>query len=398
MFSDGVETIALRPGFTGKVEEFGMLIPFPAVPALRKIDDDTFAHIESSIDPPQVKVWVYEPRRYYLEHDMPSMAAESDGAALEAPLAVRKNEVRVLKEEAVGMYEVAVLAAGSARALQRWMDEHAYRYPEGMDDVAEDYVKIGWVFVAIKTRVAAAAGVAPRPGMRKAEAVLPAGASFDGHVQGMGFRFRVAEPVVPMRLSVFNGEDPRNVVYMLTDEAVRIDDVPESLVVRQLPGSELFANLTEPLDLIFMEGNKAGLGPNGRAQVDEARRPEPFNRIAAELFAADLLAISSGELSLPFEEEEKELLRVSEALNLRGPDVDRLHTAAIEEQRTAALDGALKDLRSLTMTVFDGVFPGRVLADQNLEFSPYRIPAARNLRRNDALRPPDQEIWVERGW
>ncbi|MAA80213.1 MAG: hypothetical protein CL916_13245, partial [Deltaproteobacteria bacterium] len=47
-FKDGIETIALRPGFTGSVEDFGMLIPFPSPPALRKIEDDTFAHIEAA--------------------------------------------------------------------------------------------------------------------------------------------------------------------------------------------------------------------------------------------------------------------------------------------------------------------------------------------------------------
>ena len=64
-FKDGIETIALRPGFTGSVEDFGMLIPFPSPPALRKIEDDTFAHIEAAIDPPKVVVrkeqtWEYE--------------------------------------------------------------------------------------------------------------------------------------------------------------------------------------------------------------------------------------------------------------------------------------------------------------------------------------------------
>ena len=31
---------------------------------------------------------------------------------------------RVIKEEAIGMYQVVVLEAGSAKALNRWMDEH----------------------------------------------------------------------------------------------------------------------------------------------------------------------------------------------------------------------------------------------------------------------------------
>ena len=57
----GVETMALRPGFTGNVEDFGMLIPFPSPPAIRKIEDDTFAHLENAVDPPEMTVELYEP-------------------------------------------------------------------------------------------------------------------------------------------------------------------------------------------------------------------------------------------------------------------------------------------------------------------------------------------------
>ena len=51
---DGVQTIAIRPGFTGDVQQFGMLVPLPAVPALRKIDDRTFEHLRAAVDPPEV--------------------------------------------------------------------------------------------------------------------------------------------------------------------------------------------------------------------------------------------------------------------------------------------------------------------------------------------------------
>ncbi len=34
-YKNGVETFVIRPGFEGKVDEFGMLIPFPSIPAIR---------------------------------------------------------------------------------------------------------------------------------------------------------------------------------------------------------------------------------------------------------------------------------------------------------------------------------------------------------------------------
>ena len=53
-FARGIETMVLRPGFRGNVEEFGMLIPFPSPPTIRKVDDNIFSHIAAAIDPPEV--------------------------------------------------------------------------------------------------------------------------------------------------------------------------------------------------------------------------------------------------------------------------------------------------------------------------------------------------------
>src|SRR2546429_4268958 len=55
-FKDGLETFVIRPGFSGKVEDFGMLISFPTPPALRKVSEDIFPQIASAIDPPEIVV------------------------------------------------------------------------------------------------------------------------------------------------------------------------------------------------------------------------------------------------------------------------------------------------------------------------------------------------------
>src|SRR5437588_6620548 len=55
-FKDGLETFVIRPGFSGKVEDFGMLISFPTPPALRKVSEDIFPQIAKAIDPPEVMI------------------------------------------------------------------------------------------------------------------------------------------------------------------------------------------------------------------------------------------------------------------------------------------------------------------------------------------------------
>ena len=200
------------------------------------------------------------------------------------------NKVRVLREEAVGMYEVAVLEAGSAAALKKWMDDHGYRYPEGMDEVCDDYVNDRWCFVAVKTKVGQKAGADPRPGQRSANTRLPSGSSFDGHVQAMGFRFKSTELVVPMRLSAFNEGELRNVVYLLTEGPRKIRAIPEEYVMRQISGEQLIKNVTQPLPLRIIGGTEKDIPEYRRKSLKAERNPEPKNGAARDLFASDLLA------------------------------------------------------------------------------------------------------------
>ena len=385
-FADGVQTIAIRPGFTGTVEAFGMLIPLPSVPALRKIDDRTFTHLAAVVDPPIVRV---EAERVYMADDF----AYPSAAPQEESLEIEREDVRVVKEEAVGMYEVAVLEAGSAAALQRWMDRNAFRYPAGMDEAVEDYVRQGWMFVAVKARVGAMSNVAPRPGMREVDDGLPRGASFDGYVQGMAFRFAVESPVVPMRLSVFNGDDTHNRVYAVTERPVRVDQVSEAFVRRQIDGRELYAHLAEPLDVLVVGGTLRDLPDWVQQQVETQRDPRPWVGVAADLIASDRLASTTGTLSLPFEEMEKEMLNVNETLGLRGAAVDQLVYDALAERRTTSTERAIKQLYGMSFTVVDGNFPTRVLAKDNLTLTPWSMPKSRNRLDVWTLQPAGPVVW-----
>ena len=371
---DGVETFVIRPGFSGKVDNFGMLIPFPNPPEIRKIADNLFEHVANAIDPPEVVVDL-RIRRMMMRG---AGVAVPNAAPKERAMRFDKDEVRVLKQEAVGMYEVAVLEAGSATALKRWMDENGYQYPDGMDKVTDDYVEDGWCFVAVKTKVGQKEGVDPQPGARQVQPELPDGSVFDGNVQGMGFRFKSERLVVPMRLSAFNEGDLRNVVYLLTDGPRKIRAIPEEYVVRQIPGQELIDNVTNPLPLRIIGGTEKDIPEYQRKTLPTRRNPVPKNGIAKELFASDLLAVSTGELSLRHEEEEKELLRIGEHFGLRGAAIDTENADALQDQRQQTTDRGLEMLKGMTLTVVDGDFPREVIARDNLSFAEYQMPAVRN--------------------
>ena len=57
-YKDGIEDVVLRPEFRGKVSEFGMLIPFPSPPAIRKVADDIFYNVKNAVNPSIPRVLV----------------------------------------------------------------------------------------------------------------------------------------------------------------------------------------------------------------------------------------------------------------------------------------------------------------------------------------------------
>jgi hypothetical protein len=375
-YKDGIETFVIRPGFSGKVEDFGMLISFPTPPALRKVSEDIFLQVAHAIDPPELVVDLR--LRWELQRLSNANQSAKPGGQAGASLMLRKDEVRVLSQEAVGMYEVAVLEAGSAAALKRWMDDHGYKYPSGMDAVCDEYVKLGWCFVAEKARVGGKANVDPKPRIKAVDTRLPSGSTFDGHVQAMAFRFKTDRLILPMRLSAYNEGTMHNIVYLLTDGPRKIRSIPEEYVVRQLAGADLLRNVTQPLPLRIIGGTEADIPAWQRQGLPQQRDPTPHNGFAKELFAADLLAVKEGRLSHPFEEDEKMLLRIGEHFGLRGPEIDKLNLAALDREREKAVKDALADLKTMTMTVIDGDFPREVVGAQNLIFGEFRMPARRN--------------------
>ena len=292
------------------------------------------------------------------------------------------------------MYEVAVLAAGSPEALKKWMDEHRFKYPDGMDKVTAEYIEQSWCFVAVKTKVGVKSGVDPKPGQRELDGKMKPGSTFDGFVQAMGFRFATEELVVPMRLSAFNPGELRNVVYIMTEGPRKIRRIPEEYVVRQIDGEQLLKNVTEPLPLRIIGGTQKDLQDYHKQNLKQQRDPEPKNGLARELFAADLMAVRRGELALPHEEDEKELLAIGERLGLRGPDIDAVNADALAVKAKRTTQAALKDLSEMTLTVVDGDFPREVLAKQNLTFAEFTMSARQNkpIKYDAKLYGPGQEM------
>ena len=369
MHANGIETMALHPAFTGKIENFGMLIPFPSPPELYKIDDQTFAQLERAIDPPTLTV------SYQKQEVFSGLGAGSGGlAGLLGTKGVGRGNIGLggiisVREEALGMYQVAVIEAGSAKALKTWMNEHSYQFPSGMEEVTQEYVEEGWAFVAIKTKIGSKNNVEPKAGMRSVDTSFPQDASFEGYVQGMGFRFRTSEAVVPMRLSVFNGRDPHNIVYLFSDTKKKIKNVDQPNDQYYIAGTTLYENLTKPLDMEFQAGTYDELNATQQKQLESLRDPNLVLKAIRQLIQSDLMALRANALILRNEQQEKDFLAISESFELRGSQINTLHQEALEEQREKQTRNALEDLNSMHLSIFSGVLPNDLIQSENVHFS-----------------------------
>ncbi len=373
-FKDGIEDIALRPGFKGKLTDFGMLIPFPSVPDIRKVSDNIFTHIQQAIDPPEIVIDMSPKERFKRRAAFGAKLEEADAY-------LYRDQVTVLKEEAVGMYQVAVLEAENPKALEAWMTAHQYVYPKGMDDVCAEYIESKWCFVAVKANVGSQPAVEPKPGMRKANALVDDAAGFEGTVQAMGFRFKIDKPVVPMRLSAFNEGKLHNIVYIFSDQSMKIPELSEKFVKGKISGEQLFANMTQPLPVKVIGGTFEQAEKAGYFKMPQYNRdPRPKNGDAYDLFSSDLLAVKTGELTHPFEAREKELLKIGERLGLRGEEVDKMIGEVISKERLAAAEAVKDAFKGMVLTVIEGDFPREVIAKQNLHFEPF---AAKDLAMLD---------------
>jgi hypothetical protein len=120
------------------------------------------------------------------------------------------------------------------------------------------------------------------------------------------------------------------------------------------------------------------------------RDPSPHNGHALDAFSSDLLSNKTGKLSHPFEEREKELLKIGERLGMRGKEVDALIGQVIRKERRTTLKDVEAEFKKLVLTVLEGDFPRDVIAKENLTLVSFNPKVFPNVRDAAILQKPTQ--------
>jgi hypothetical protein len=138
---------------------------------------------------------------YWLDADRLLMTA-AGGHRGKSPQAAAPGVV-VLERNVVGVYDIAVLRAGSERDLLDWLRRNSYQITPKLAPALADYIRRGWVFTAMRINSEDQARSTER---------LHAGV-----LQSIQFEFCSAQPVYPLKISALNPGKTELLLYTVWD-------------------------------------------------------------------------------------------------------------------------------------------------------------------------------------
>ena len=152
---DGTKVTAhIQIQYEGNAEEFGWLIPMPAVPDVRLSTEELFSELEDSTNPQ----FLYAQQGGFCAEESSGLGcAASDDSA---PVAVNENrfepptgpkDVAVVQSTA-GPFEFAVVRADTKAPMIEWLETNGYVVPAGGEDLLDPYIRTGAFFLALKLR------------------------------------------------------------------------------------------------------------------------------------------------------------------------------------------------------------------------------------------------------
>ncbi|EEF60661.1 DUF2330 domain-containing protein [Pedosphaera parvula] len=205
----GREDLLLQVKYEGPLEDFGWLIPTPNLPDVR----------EGTMGP------FYELSKLTQRH-----FGSGEGWGRGRGLDTLSNggsaeDVKVIQIKTVGAYEVSILSPKDAGSLQRWLKAHAYSFPEGKSEIVEEYIRLGWYFIAAKIELNKGLGfkkvpaTSPKeaPGAATARTTLQSKLS-SGELHPLLISFDTPKAVFPLKISAVGGKPSEVSLYVIAAE------------------------------------------------------------------------------------------------------------------------------------------------------------------------------------
>jgi HEAT repeat protein len=207
VFDSGHEEILLQVKYEGPLEEFGWLIPTPALPKVEKGSMEPFYELSQLTQ-----------RRFGRTRGIAGtkgMEASRGG----------HEDVEVIETKTVGAYEVTVLSAQDSGSLARWLAAHDYTFPEGKSEIVDEYIRRGWYFIAAKIQLNAGLGFktfalseTKNPQSRTSARQAIQSKLSGGELHPLLITFDTPKPLFPLKISAIGGKPSEVSLYLIAKE------------------------------------------------------------------------------------------------------------------------------------------------------------------------------------
>jgi MYXO-CTERM domain-containing protein len=158
LMREGTRTVlSMQNNYQGPPQDFAMVIPVPVVlqkENVKTLPRDVFDRVDKLTAPRLVEYWEQDPCPRPMPRD--HWAARPSGAAgppMPAPSMSAPAQVKIEAQFTVGEYQIVVLSATDATALDTWLHQNGYKIPDGAGPYLRPYVQMGMKFFVAKVDV-----------------------------------------------------------------------------------------------------------------------------------------------------------------------------------------------------------------------------------------------------
>jgi MYXO-CTERM domain-containing protein len=159
LMREGTRTVlSMQNNYQGPPADFAMVIPVPVVlqkENVKTLPREVFDRVDKLTAPRLVEYWEQDPCPKPMR---PGRYRAEGGGAMPAPPAAAKAAssqpaVRIEAQFTVGEYQIVILSATDATALDAWLHQNGYKIPDGAGPYLRPYVQMGMKFFVAKVDV-----------------------------------------------------------------------------------------------------------------------------------------------------------------------------------------------------------------------------------------------------
>lgn len=192
--------ITMSSDYRGTPAEFAMIVPTPSVldrDQVTTVPSETIAHLDRYTAPRLVEYFDYDPCQdgeFSLAE--PVFEEAPVGATPTRRQGARALGVTILREFAVGSYDIQMLSARQSDGLAEFLRSEGYKLPDGAEAALQGYITGGMKFFVARVNLSRHAADATQ------------------ELEPLQISFRSRDFMLPIQLGKLNGDGPQDLIVL----------------------------------------------------------------------------------------------------------------------------------------------------------------------------------------